>query len=210
MKEIYEKYYDFLTEWNNKINLTSITQKEEVYSKHFLDSILIADEFSKNAKVLDIGSGAGFPAVPLKIEREDLDITMLDSVGKKVDFLNLLVNHLQLSNIKAVKSRIEEYKVFNYDYVTSRAVAALNILVEYCLPFLRVGGIMIAYKSQKAEEEIIEAKKAINLLGGKIIKVVEKKLDDQTDRKFIFIQKIKESPKGYPRSGNKPRLKPIV
>jgi len=210
MKEIYEKYYDFLTEWNNKINLTSITQKEEVYSKHFLDSILIADEFSKNAKVLDIGSGAGFPAVPLKIEREDLDITMLDSVGKKVDFLNLLVNHLQLSNIKAVKSRIEEYKVFNYDYVTSRAVAALNILVEYCLPFLRVGGIMIAYKSQKAEEEIIEAKKAINLLGGKIIKVVEKKLDDQTDLMFIFIQKIKESPKGYPRSGNKPRLKPIV
>ena len=123
---------------------------------------------------------------------------------------SILVNHLQLSNIKAVKSRIEEYKVFNYDYVTSRAVAALNILVEYCLPFLRVGGIMIAYKSQKAEEEIIEAKKAINLLGGKIIKVVEKKLDDQTDRKFIFIQKIKESPKGYPRSGNKPRLKPIV
>ncbi|MBQ4049304.1 MAG: 16S rRNA (guanine(527)-N(7))-methyltransferase RsmG [Clostridia bacterium] len=209
MKEIYEKYYEFLTEWNEKINLTTITQKDEVYKKHFLDSILIKDEFKSGARVLDIGSGAGFPAVPLKIEREDLNFTLIDSVGKKVDFLNNLIAHLELKNIVAIKSRIEEHKVFDYDYVTSRAVAPLCVLVEYCLPFLKEGGVMVAYKSVNCDEELQEAKKAIELLGGKVDKIEEKSLDEETKRRFIFIKKIKPSPKGYPRGQNKPRLKSI-
>ncbi len=210
MKDIYEVYYKFLTEWNEKINLTSITQREEVYKKHFLDSILIKDELALNAKVLDIGSGAGFPAVPLKIEREDLDVTMIDSVGKKVDFLNLLIGELGLNGIRAIKTRIEDFKTYNFDYVTSRAVAPLNILAEYCLPFLRLGGEMIAYKSQKACEEAEEAKRAIELLGGRLIRIEERRLDEETLRAFVIIEKIKNTPEGYPRGGNKPRLKPIV
>lgn len=211
MNDKFDLYYNLLIEWNEKFNLTSITEKDKVELLHFKDSILPADLLPLNCTVLDIGSGAGFPAIPLKIVRDDLSITMVDSVNKKVTFLNEVIDRLGLKNIKAVHKRIEELnKEEKFDVVTSRAVAPLNVLCEYCLPFVKKNGFMLAYKSSNILEELDGAKKAIKILGGEEALIKEIELNEEIKRTFVIIKKVKDTPLSYPRGGNKPRLKPIV
>ncbi|MBR2971018.1 MAG: 16S rRNA (guanine(527)-N(7))-methyltransferase RsmG [Clostridia bacterium] len=210
-REKFELYYQLLVEWNNKFNLTSVTERDKVELLHFKDSVLPVELIPSKAIMLDIGSGAGFPAIPLKIVRPDLDITMVDSVNKKVSFLSEVIFQLKLDGIRAVHKRIEELdKNQKYDVVTSRAVASLNILCEYCLPFVKKGGFMLAYKSSDIQDELSQAKTAIEILGGGEVKTVTMELTEEIKRTFVIIKKIKDTPKGYPRGGNKPRLKPIV
>ena len=178
---------------------------------HFKDSILPQELICRDAKLLDIGSGAGFPAIPLKIVRNDLDVTMVDSVNKKVTFLQEVIQKLGLEGIKAIHKRIEELDKQNkFDVVTSRAVAPLNVLVEYCLPFVKRNGIMIAYKSLDIDEELKQAANAIEILGGSKPEIKQIELNEEIKRNFVIIKKVKETPLGYPRGGNKPRLKPIL
>ena len=205
------KYYDFLVSENQKYNLTAITSKEEVFYKHFLDSVLPESEITENAKIIDIGSGAGFPAVPLKIVRSDLKFTLVDSLNKRVNFLNELFILLNLSDIKAVHARAEDFIKENresYDFAVARAVAPLNTLLEYMVPYLKVGGRCLIYKSQKLEEEIIEAKKAMEILSVKIVKVLEYELSDAS-RKILIVEKTEKTNEKYPRGKNLPKLKPL-
>ncbi len=207
--ETYKKLYDILKVYNSKFNLTAIKNFEDYKIKHIEDSKL-GLPFVKG-RILDIGSGAGFPALVLKIERPELDITMVDSVRKKVDYLNAVIEELELKNIRAVHSRIEDIKEKeSFDTVTARAVARLNVLAEYALPFVKTGGVFVSYKAENCEDEINEAKRAIILLGGKIERTESIALSEDTVRKIIVIRKIKPSPKVYPRGGNKPRNNPIV
>ena len=205
------KYYDFLVSENQKYNLTAITTKEEVFYKHFLDSVLPESEITKNAKIIDIGSGAGFPAVPLKIVRSDLKFTLVDSLNKRVNFLNELFILLNLGDIKAVHARAEDFIKENresYDFAVARAVAPLNTLLEYMVPYLKVGGRCLIYKSQKLEEEIIEAKKAMEILSVKLVKVLEYELGDAS-RKILIVEKTEKTNEKYPRGKNLPKLKPL-
>ena len=205
------KYYDFLVSENQKYNLTAITSKEEVFYKHFLDSVLPENEIQKNAKIIDIGSGAGFPAVPLKIIRPDLKFTLVDSLNKRVNFLNELFILLNLGDIKAVHARAEDFVKENregYDFAVARAVAPLNTLLEYMVPYLKIGGRCLIYKSQKLEEEIVEAKKAMEILSVKIVKVLEYELGDAT-RKILIVEKTEKTNEKYPRGKNLPKLKPL-
>lgn len=205
------KYYDFLVSENQKYNLTAITSKEEVFYKHFLDSVLPESEITENAKIIDIGSGAGFPAVPLKIVRSDLKFTLVDSLNKRVNFLNELFILLNLSDIKAVHARAEDFIKENresYDFAVARAVAPLNTLLEYMVPYLKVGGRCLIYKSQKLEEEIVEAKKAMEILSVKIVKVLEYELGDAS-RKILIVEKTEKTNEKYPRGKNLPKLKPL-
>lgn len=221
MKEILEKlnatdkeekftlYADLLKEWNEKFNLTAITDDEGIKQKHFIDSLAAADMIAPSSRVLDIGSGAGFPGVPLKIVRDDLDVTLLDSVNKKVTFLNEVISRLKLEKIVAVHARIEDVKEKeSFDVVVSRAVAELRTLSEYALPFLKTGGIFIAYKSEKTEEELELAKNALAVLGGKLRGVTDVSRDGNV-RKLIVIEKVKPCPEKYPRGKNLPRVKPL-
>lgn len=205
------KYYDFLVSENQKYNLTAITSKEEVFYKHFLDSVLPESEITKNAKIIDIGSGAGFPAVPLKIVRPDLKFTLVDSLNKRVNFLNELFILLNFGDIKAVHARAEDFIKENresYDFAVARAVAPLNTLLEYMVPYLKVGGRCLIYKSQKLEEEIIEAKKAMEILSVKIVKVLEYELGDAS-RKILIVEKTEKTNEKYPRGKNLPKLKAL-
>lgn len=205
------KYYDFLVSENQKYNLTAITSKEEVFYKHFLDSVLPESEITKNAKIIDIGSGAGFPAVPLKIVRPDLKFALVDSLNKRVNFLTQLFSLLDLSDIKAVHARAEDFIKENresYDFAVARAVAPLNTLLEYMVPYLKVGGRCLIYKSQKLEEEIVEAKKAMKILSVKIVKVLEYELGDAS-RKILIVEKTEKTNEKYPRGKNLPKLKPL-
>lgn len=205
------KYYDFLVSENQKYNLTAITSKEEVFYKHFLDSVLPESEITENAKIIDIGSGAGFPAVPLKIVRSDLKFTLVDSLNKRVNFLNELFILLNLGDIKAVHARAEDFIKENresYDFAVARAVAPLNTLLEYMVPYLKVGGRCLIYKSQKLEEEIVEAKKAMEILSVKIVKVLEYELSDAS-RKILIVEKTEKTNEKYPRGKNLPKLKPL-
>lgn len=207
--ESFEKYFSLLSEWNEKINLTAITEREEVWTKHFYDSLVGEKYIPNNARVLDIGSGAGFPGIPIKIVRPDTEVTLLDSVGKKVNFLSLVINEIGLDKIKAVHSRIEDLKEKeSYDIVTARAVARLNVLLEYALPFVKVGGAFLAYKSVLSAEEIEEAKLALDILGGEVEAADDEKIGDNL-RTVIVIRKVKKTPEKYPRGKNLPRLKPI-
>lgn len=205
------KYYDFLVSENQKYNLTAITSKEEVFYKHFLDSVLPESEITENAKIIDIGSGAGFPAVPLKIVRSDLKFTLVDSLNKRVNFLNELFILLNLGDIKAVHARAEDFIKENresYDFAVARAVAPLNTLLEYMVPYLKIGGRCLIYKSQKLEEEIVEAKKAMEILSVKIVKVLEYELGDAS-RKILIVEKTEKTNEKYPRGKNLPKLKPL-
>ena len=205
------KYYDFLVSENQKYNLTAITSKEEVFYKHFLDSVLPESEITENAKIIDIGSGAGFPAVPLKIVRPDLKFALVDSLNKRVNFLNELFILLNLGDIKAVHARAEDFIKENresYDFAVARAVAPLNTLLEYMVPYLKVGGRCLIYKSQKLEEEIVEAKKAMEILSVKIVKVLEYELGDAS-RKILIVEKTEKTNEKYPRGKNLPKLKPL-
>ena len=197
------KYYNLLIEGNKICNLTAITDEDGVVEKHFYDSIFPQKYFSLNAKVLDIGAGAGFPSLPLKLVRDDLSFTLLDSLNKRINFLNRTIQTLNLKNIEAIHGRAEDFaKLSDYrekfDITTARAVANLKVLSEYCLPFVKVGGQFIAYKSGNCEEEINEAKQIICELGGKISIVIDYNIGGNS-RKLVIIEKIKETPKKYPR-----------
>ncbi len=208
------KFYDMVIETNKVMNLTNITEEKEFAIKNILDCILPMKIIPVNSKVLDIGAGAGFPSIPLKIMRPDLDIVMVDSLNKRVNFLKTVIQKLDLKNITANHMRIEDFAVNNkerFDIVVARAVARLNTLLEYSLPLVKIKGKVIAYKSQKAEEEIAEAQNALNILGGKVTElqtVLIKEID--SIRVNIVIEKIKNTPKEYPRGKNLPKLKPII
>lgn len=210
-EKAFEKYYETLIEYNKMFNLTTITQKEEVYVKHFVDSALVINNL-KSGNLIDVGSGGGFPAIPIKILREDINVTMLEATGKKCEFLLEVINRLGLEGISVVNGRAEElaktekYRE-NYDYCTARAVARLNTLCEYCLPFVKVGGEFISLKGD-AEEETIEAHSAIKILGGKLIDKKDYLLED-AKRSLIIIEKIKNTDKKYPRGQGKERKKPL-
>ena len=205
-------YMELLIEWNKKINLTAIIEPEEIIEKHFIDSLSINKYIKEGDKMLDIGTGAGFPGIPLKISNKDLDITLIDSLNKRINFLNTVINNMKLKNISAIHSRAEDFKEREmYDIVTSRAVSRLNVLLEYMLPFVKVGGICICMKSAEIEEEIKEAKSAINILGGRIEKIDEICLkDSDIKRKIVIIRKIKKTPKKYPRKPGTPKKEPIM
>lgn len=215
--EQFELYYDLLIEWNNKINLTSITKEDEVIIKHFLDSVLVikAIDFQKVNTVIDIGTGAGFPGIPLKIIFPEVKLTLLDSVNKKVNFLNEVCEKLELSNIKCVHERAEDYANNpdyreKFDLVVSRAVSNLSTLSEYCLPFLKISGIFVAYKAENCDLEIEDAKHGINILGGKISNKEQFRIPP-TDiiRTYVCIKKVASTPKAYPRKAGIPAKKPL-
>ena len=207
----FEKYCSLLVEWNEKINLTAITEKDEVFTKHFVDSLIGEEFIKKNATVIDIGTGAGFPSLPIKIVREDINLTLNDCLNKRLIFLNEVINKLGLKNVSTLHSRAEDLnKNVKYDYALSRAVASLNTLSEYCLPFVKEGGYFIAYKSKDIYEELKNSEKAIEILGGKIEEVKEIEIPN-TDivRKLVFIKKIRQTPNKYPRGKNLPKTKPL-
>lgn len=208
------KFYDMVIETNKVMNLTNITDEKEFAIKNVLDCVLPMKIIPINASVLDIGAGAGFPSIPLKIMRPDLDIVMVDSLNKRINFLKTVIQKLDLKNISANHMRIEDYAITHkgkYDIVVARAVARLNTLLEYSLPLVRIKGKVIAYKSQKADEEIAEAQNALNILGGKVTElqtVLIKEID--SIRVNIVVEKLKSTPKEYPRGKNLPKLKPII
>ena len=212
--EKFEKYREILLFYNDKFNITTITQKEEVYVKHFLDSVLCKDLFVDNSKVIEIGSGGGFPSIPLKIVRDDLDFTLVESTGKKCTFLNEVIKELNLKNVRVLNGRAEDFgkdKKYRekFDHVTARAVARLNTLCEYCLPFVKVNGSFIALKGN-AEEEIKAAQNAVNVLGGKYSIIKEYNLPlEEAKRTLIKIEKIKNTPSMYPRGNGKERKQPL-
>lgn len=205
----FDKYREMLVEWNNKFNLTSITDKAEVELKHFIDSL--AGLSFINGSVLDVGSGAGFPSLPLAIIRQDCKFTLADATGKKITFLNEVIQELELTNARTIHIRAEDLpKDEYYDCVVARAVAPLNVLAEYCIPFLKIGGEFIAYKAYDIDEELNASKTAIHILGAKTDKVVEVPLfESEIIRKLVIIKKISKTKPIYPRSGNKPKLAPL-
>ncbi|WDA69865.1 16S rRNA (guanine(527)-N(7))-methyltransferase RsmG [Lactococcus lactis] len=213
----FERYFELLVEWNEKINLTAITEKNEVYLKHFYDSIapilygLITDQ---PVSILDIGAGAGFPTLPMKIIFPELKVTIIDSLNKRINFLSLLTEELGLENVTLLHGRAEDFgQDANYrrtfDFVTARAVARLSVLTEFTIPFLKKNGILLSLKAAQFEEELNDAKKAIATLGGKFIKEVAYELPNGDERHIALIEKKKETPKKYPRKAGTPAKNPI-
>lgn len=211
------KYYDLLIEKNKVMNLTSITEYEEVVYKHFLDSLslILCPEFTGEGKIIDIGTGAGFPGIPLKIAFPKLKVLLVDSLNKRVRFLNEVIEELALEDIYGIHHRAEdlghnvEYRE-QYDFCVSRAVANLSTLSEYCLPFVKKNGYFIPYKSGKVEEEVKDAKKAVTLLGGSIVDTISFVLPNtDIERTFVVTLKDKKTPLKYPRKAGLPSKEPL-
>ena len=213
LNEFYE-YMQLLLEWNEKMNLTAITDPEEVIKKHFVDSITIKKYIKEKSSLIDVGTGAGFPGIPLKIVDKSIKLTLLDSLNKRINFLNEIIEKLNLKEVNTIHSRAEEYaknKVReSYDVAVSRAVADLPILLEYLMPYVKLNGICICMKGPKAQEELERSKKAINILGGKLEKVEKITIDEEMERNLIIIRKIKDTPNKYPRKAGMPTKNPIV
>ena len=214
LRKFYQ-YMNLLIEWNEKINLTAIVEPKEIILKHFIDSLTIIKYIKTNKTVIDIGTGAGFPGIPIKIMREDLKITLLDSLNKRINFLNEVIQKLRLKDIDAVHARIEEYAKNEqyrekYDIATSRAVANLTTLSEYMLPMVVVEGMAICMKGSEVNEEILKSKNSIKLLGGEISKIEEFALPKSDNkRNLILVKKIKQTPSKYPRKPGIPSKEPL-
>lgn len=215
--EQFLQYYELLVEKNKVMNLTAITEFDEVVEKHFLDSVSLTKQMDLHQplKVLDLGTGAGFPGIPLKIVFPELEITLMDSLNKRVLFLQDVISSLQLENIEAVHGRAEEaarnkkYRE-SFDLCVSRAVANISTLSEYCLPFVKIGGSFISYKSSTIEDELEDGKKGIAILGGKVKDVYKFTLpDSELQRSFVIIEKEKKTPKAYPRKAGTPSKEPL-
>lgn len=214
-KQLYQ-YMNLLLEWNEKINLTAITEPNEIIVKHFIDSITINKYVKENAKVIDVGTGAGFPGIPLSIIRNDINVTLMDSLNKRIKFLDEVINEINLKNVDTVHSRAEELGHNNdfreqFDVATSRAVAPLNVLLEYLMPFVKVGGYCICMKGSNIDEEINNSKKALQLLSGEIIEIDSFELP-KTDygRNIIIVKKNASTANKYPRKPGTPSKEPLI
>lgn len=213
--EQFEQYMELLLEWNQKINLTAITKQEEIILKHFIDSLTIAKYVKPNTKLVDVGTGAGFPGIPLKIVKEDVEITLVDSLNKRINFLQEVIEKLKLEKIQALHFRAEEFgkqKAYreSFDYATSRAVANLATLSEYLLPLVKVKGKTINMKGSEIKDELEKSRKAISVLGGKIETIDTFQLpQSDIDRNIIIISKEKQTPSKYPRKAGTPAKEPI-
>lgn len=215
----FELYYELLVEWNQKINLTAITEKKDVFLKHFYDSLMtlwMMPLESYHVTLCDVGAGAGFPSIPLKIVHPELQVTIVDSLNKRITFLEELVSALGLSGVTCVHGRAEDvgqnpaYRG-QFDVVTARAVAALNVLSEFCLPLVKKGGSFLVLKGAKADEEIELARKAINVLGAKFEQQASELLPiEESERTILLIRKTLDTPKKYPRKAGKPAKQPII
>ena len=220
-KQQFLTYYEYLVEKNKVMNLTAITEYEEVITKHFLDSLAVVktscfkSEKLAGKRLIDIGTGAGFPGIPLKIAFPELEILLLDSLNKRINFLNEVTEMLGLTKINTVHGRADDYakqKGYreSFDFCVSRAVANLSTLSEYCIPFVKPGGCFISYKSGSVDQELIQAEKAVKILGGQREEVVRFSLaDTDMDRSFVVIRKAKPTPKKYPRKAGLPSKEPL-
>ena len=212
--ESFYKYMKEILEWNEKINLTAIKDEKEFIVKHFVDSLTISSFVKDTDSVIDVGTGAGFPGIPLKITHKDLEICLLDSVNKKIMVLNDIIEKLSLNNIETIHSRVEDIAHMElyreeFNIATSRAVSNLTTLSEYLLPLVKVGGKVICMKGPNYEEEVNESKNAIKILGGKINKVISLNIDGELERNIIIIDKNKKTPGKYPRQAGLPLKKPL-
>jgi 16S rRNA (guanine527-N7)-methyltransferase len=213
----FEMYYETLVEWNEKMNLTAITDKAEVYLKHFYDSITASFyfDFTKPFHLCDVGAGAGFPSIPLKIVFPHIEVTIVDSLNKRISFLNHLANVLKLENVHFIHDRAETFGVNplyreNFEVVTARAVARMSVLSELCLPLVKVGGHFIAMKAAHANDELEVGQKAITTLGGKVEEIFTFTLPmEESERNILIIKKEKQTPKKYPRKPGTPGKTPI-
>jgi 16S rRNA (guanine527-N7)-methyltransferase len=213
----FEMYFETLVEWNEKMNLTAITDKAEVYLKHFYDSITASFyfDFTKPFHLCDVGAGAGFPSIPLKIVFPHIEVTIVDSLNKRISFLNHLANELKLENVHFIHDRAETFGVNplyreNFDVVTARAVARMSVLSELCLPLVKVGGHFIAMKAAHANDELANGKKAITTFGGRLEEMFTFTLPmEESERNILIIKKAKQTPKKYPRKPGTPGKTPI-
>lgn len=213
----FETYYNLLVEWNEKMNLTAITEKEEVYLKHFYDSVTAGFyfDFNQNITVCDVGAGAGFPAIPLKIAFPEIKLTVVDSLNKRIGFLQHVVDELGLKEVSLYHDRAEtfahrpEFRQ-TFDLVTARAVARLSVLSELCLPLVKIGGHFLGMKGANLPEEVRDGEKAVKLLGGKVKDIHSFVLPiEESERNIIVIDKVKETPKKFPRKPGTPNKSPI-
>ena len=214
-EELFFYYMKNILEWNDKINVTNIIDEKEFVVKHFIDSLTILEHIEDGRKTIDIGCGAGFPGIPLKIARQNIKETLIDSVNKKIKVVQDCIDKLKLKDIEALHIRAEElankkdYRE-QFDYATTRAVSNLSTITEYMLPFLKIGGKAICMKGPNYKEELENSKKAISVLGGTIEQIRNIKLEDNIERNIIIIKKIKNTPSQYPRGNGKPLRCPIV